>query len=117
MKNKYKDGWMSLIIFILLLIIGLFFFFKSYNKEKNILNDGIQVTATVYRHFKGTNVRGGKIWISEAVYVVEEKKYKFIIEAKLPIGKTIKLKYFAENPGYAVLIDHDELKNYPKTWK
>ena len=114
--NKRRKGWTSVILFLIVLSIGLFFFFKTDSKEKRILNEGKEITATVDRYFKSTNIRGGKIWRSVALYNIDKKTYHYNIEAKVPIGKTFRLRYLPENPELVVLINPDEFKNYPKSY-
>ena len=104
-------------MFVLFLSVGSYFYFGTANKEKRILNEGIEVTANVYRHYKSTNIRGGRIWRSEATYVIDKKSYNYVIEAKVPVGKSFILKYLPEIPDDPVKINPDEFKKYPRSYK
>ena len=104
-------------MFVLFLSVGSFFYFSTANKEKRILNEGIEVTAIVYRNYKSTNVRGGRIWKSEATYIIDKKKYNYVIEAKVPVGKSFILKYLPEIQEDPLLINPDEFKEYPISYK
>ena len=104
-------------MFILFLSIGSYFYFGTANKEKRILNEGIEVTAKVYRHYKSTNIRGGRIWRSEAVYIIDGMEYNYIIEAKVPVKTSFILKYLPEMPEDPLLINPDEFKEYPRSYK
>ena len=114
--NKKRGLW-SIIMFLLLLSVGSYFYFGSVNKEKRILIEGIEVTAIVYKHYKSTSFRGDKIWISLATYIIDKKEYNYVIEAKVPVGKSFILKYLPEIPENPLLINPDEFKEYPRSYK
>ena len=50
------------------------------------------------------------------MYNIDKKTYHYNIEAKVPIGKTFRLRYLPENPEQIVLINPYEFKNYPKSY-
>ena len=115
-KQK-RTGMLNLILFISILTIGLYFYIKSSNEEKRILNEGIEITAKVIEHYKSTNIRGDYIWKSDAIYKVENVIYNYRIEAKVPVGTEFKLKYLPGSPKRAILVNPDEFKGYPKTYR
>lgn len=115
--NQKRTGILNFILFFFLLTIGLYFYLKSSNEEKRILNEGTEITAEVVNSYKSTNIRGDYIWKSDAKYKVDNVMYNYRIEAGVPIGTKFKLKYLPGNPKRAILVNPDEFKEYLKTYR
>jgi len=94
-------------------------FFKDFVlNEISIQRNGIETTAIV-RTCKKENVRMGNSssvtkWVSRAYHTVNGQEYSCSINAVVPIGTEVKIKYAPRDPKCWKLINPREFDNYPK---